>query len=166
MLLPVRRTHHSDTDSVLILLREDAHHGRGQKQQDQGVLKLKNESRRGGFLSVLAQSSPGFLGCSRVCGAVPHGQASKPTSSNPRAGGERPPPFNGPPLPEVPHRLFTDIGFLGATQQTGDGTNGESTPHATVPLWPGTIGLFLARGPPSEPTATGGQAARGLLKTW
>lgn len=51
-------THHGDTDGILVLLREDAHQGRGQEQQNQGVLKLKRESREAG--SFLASHS---LGC-------------------------------------------------------------------------------------------------------
>lgn len=41
-------THHGDTDGVPILLREDAHQGGGQEEQDQGVLKLKSENRAAG----------------------------------------------------------------------------------------------------------------------
>lgn len=42
-------THHGDTDGVLVLLREDAHQGGGQEQQDQGVLKLQREHRAAGW---------------------------------------------------------------------------------------------------------------------
>lgn len=48
---PMGRTHHSDADGVLVLLCEDAHQGRGQEQQDQGVLELKNEKQCGVILS-------------------------------------------------------------------------------------------------------------------
>lgn len=41
--LPV--THQGDADGILVLLGEDAHHGRAQQQQDQGVPELEGEQQ-------------------------------------------------------------------------------------------------------------------------
>lgn len=38
-------THQGDADGILILLGEDAHHGRAQQQQDQGVPELEGEQQ-------------------------------------------------------------------------------------------------------------------------
>jgi len=50
---PMGCTHHGDADGILILLCEDAHQGRGQEQQDQGILELKKEKQGSGILSRL-----------------------------------------------------------------------------------------------------------------
>lgn len=50
---PMGCTHHGDADGVFILLCEDAHQGRGQEQQDQGILELKKEKQGSGILSRL-----------------------------------------------------------------------------------------------------------------
>lgn len=89
-------THHGDADGILILPRKDAHQGRGQKQQDQGVLKLKKEHRAGGS----------FLGGWRSETRLPASQwfssACRPTaavSRTPVAGGPvGTAPFQSPAL--------------------------------------------------------------------
>lgn len=57
-------THQGDTDGILILFGEDAHHGRAQQQQDQGVPELKGEQQNLNITKANAGSSLWLLGSS------------------------------------------------------------------------------------------------------
>lgn len=107
-----RLTHHGDTDSVLVLLREDTHQSRGQKQQDQGVLKLKNESRAGGFFFSLSQTRLGFLPSS-MCDVVPHSEPGFQASNYSGRGEEGHHPATVLLCLKSPRCGCTDTGYTG-----------------------------------------------------
>lgn len=67
-----------------------------------GFLNCKMKASRW-FFSSLAQTTLGFLPCSRLCDAVPHSPPGfrANISSEPSRGEGRPPPSSGSPLPEI-----------------------------------------------------------------